>query len=149
MEIKSFYENEDGLLMSTPPTQISTTQVSAAQSTGVSASQLSEIITNVIALVQNRTTPSVGNILSYAIEIMQNVEKFAGLTSAQKLQVLQSAIGTIINNSSLGVAEKEALQLLVPTLLPEFAKIVCLASKGILAINQKIENSCKACCSKC
>lgn len=123
------------------------TQAPSANS--ASDSRLNGIVANVVALIQNRSPPSAANILSYAVEIMQNVEKFTGLSGDQKLQVLQSAINVIINDSSLPPLEKEALQTLVSTLLPEFARIVCLAAKGILDINKKIESACKACCQKC
>lgn len=122
---------------------------SPATSNNATDPRLSGIVANVIALVQNRSPPTTGNILSYAVEIMQNVERFTGLTGDQKLQVLQAAINTIIKDSNLNPLEKEALQTLVVTILPEFSKIVCLAAKGLLDINQKIEAACKNCWGKC
>lgn len=142
--------------MTTPaPVQASTSSTVPASSSSTAASsnvtdpKLNGIVANVIALVQNKSPPTTGNILSYAVEIMQNVERFTGLTGDQKLQVLQAAIGTIIRDSSLNPLEKEALQTLVATILPEFSKIVCLAAKGLLDINQKIETACKNCWGKC
>jgi hypothetical protein len=122
---------------------------STAQSTNSNDPRLSGIVSNVVALVQNRTPPTTANILSYAVEIMQNVERFVGLTGDQKSQVLQSAITTIINGSNLPPLEKEALQTLASVILPEFSRIVCLASKGILDINKKIEAACSNCWGKC
>jgi len=135
--------------MSTAQTQVSAASSSADQSKNASDPRLDGIVANVVALIQNKSPPSTLNILSYAVEIMQIIERFTGLSSDQKLQVLQSAITVIINGSSLPALEKEALQVLVSTIMPEFSRIVCLAAKGILDINKKIESACKACCSKC
>jgi len=138
------------------PSQVPSPQVqsqpassSANPTSPASDPRLNGIVANVVALIQNRTSPSAVNILGYAVEIMQIIERFTGLTGDQKLQVLQSAISVVINDSGLPQLEKDALQTLVATILPEFSRIVCLAAKGILDINKKIESACKTCCSKC
>lgn len=135
--------------MSTPAPSQASSVSSASKTENTIDSRLNGIVANVVALVQNRSPPTTSNILNYAIEIMQNVERFTGLTGDQKLRVLQSAITIIIRDSNLSALEKEALQALVSTMLPEFSKIVCLASKGILDINKKIESACKSCWKKC
>jgi hypothetical protein len=121
----------------------------SALSQGVVTSNLTAIVTQVVGLVSQQTTPSVGNLLSYAVEAMQIIENVPQLTGAQKLQVLLAVINTVIQQSSLSPTEQSTLSSLASFLLPPFASIVCAAASGVYNINQKIEASCTNCWSKC
>jgi hypothetical protein len=112
-------------------------------------SDLSAIINQVVGLVSQHSTPSVGNLLSFAVEAMQIIENVPQLIGAQKLQVLLTVVNIIIQQSSLSPPEQTALMSLSSFLIPSFASIVCAASKGIYNINQKVEAGCSSCWGKC
>jgi hypothetical protein len=118
-------------------------------SQGVVTFDLSTIINQIVGLVSQHSTPSVANLLSYGVEVMQLIENVPQLTGPQKLQVLLAVINTIISGSTLSAPEQSALMSLASFLLPSFASIVCAAASGVYNINKKIEEGCSSCWGKC
>lgn len=115
---------------------------------GVITSNLNALVSQITGLVSKHTTPSPANILSYSVEAMQIIENVPQLTGAQKLQVLQAVINSVIQNSSLSAAEQSSLEALAGFVLPPFASIICQAAKGILNINKFLEEEGCSCFSK-
>lgn len=133
----------------TDQTNSSVQLVPTSSTNTASVDQATTIATTVFNQLSSHTPLNVGSILVYAIESMQLIEKVSGLTGQQKFSLLGNVLTQIINNSSLSQDLKTEINAVVTAIIPTFATIVCKAAKGLLELNQEIEQACcqKKCCT--
>ncbi len=82
------------------------------------------------------------SLLTYATEAMQLIENLPKFSGAQKLEVLSAVVSEIISSSNLPAEEKVALNALVTALIPTFASVLVMASKGFLDLNKAVSKCC-------
>lgn len=111
----------------------------------VVVTELSGIVSRIVADLTQKAIPSASNILSYASEVMQMIENIPCLNGAQKLTILLAVINTVIEHSSLTPDEKAGMISLVACVVPQFASLMCTATGGQFNLNKR---SCFSCWGK-
>lgn len=87
------------------------------------------------------------NLVEYIIRIMTIMEQQKNLTGLQKKAVAIEILLRLVDSyDRLSVESKQKTKLLVRTLAPSIIDSIIMASKGLIAINKKIEETTKKCC---
>jgi len=112
--------------------------------------RVSDIVTQLIAQVAVSTPLTGSTLLTWALAAMELIETIPALTSSQKLQVLTVVVNQVITLSPLSAPDKAVLQTIATDIIPSFATIICLASKGLTSINTTLEEKMEhKCCVTC
>lgn len=87
------------------------------------------------------------NLVEYIIRIMTIMEQQKNLTGLQKKAVAIEILLRLVDSyDRLSLESKQKTKILVRTLAPSIIDSIVMASKGLLAINKKIEETVKKCC---
>jgi hypothetical protein len=87
------------------------------------------------------------NLVEYIIRIMTIMEQQRNLTGLQKKAVAVEILLRLVDSyDRLSIESKQKTKLLVRTLAPSIIDSIIMASKGLIAINKKIEETTKKCC---
>lgn len=87
------------------------------------------------------------NLVEYIIRIMTLMEQQKNLTGFQKKAVAIEILLRLVDSyDRLSQDSKQKTKLLVRTLAPSIIDSIVMASKGLVAINKKIEETTKKCC---
>lgn len=87
------------------------------------------------------------NIVEYIIRIMTIIEQQKNLTGIQKKAVTIEILLRLVDSyDRLSQESKQKTKLLIRTLAPSVIDSVVMASKGLIAINKKVEETTKKCC---
>jgi hypothetical protein len=111
-----------------------------------------------LIIINKRVVINTDTLLTYTVEAMEHIEKlnikvlknipYCSLSiSAKKLNILQSSIINIINNTDMVYADKEFFRQFILDISPNLSYIICKASKGRLKLNNnKIKKKIKSYC---
>lgn len=87
------------------------------------------------------------NLVEYIIRIMTIMEQQKNLTGLQKKAVAIEILLRLVDSyDRLSLDSKQKTKLLVRTLAPSIIDSIVMASRGLIAINKKIEETTKKCC---
>lgn len=87
------------------------------------------------------------NIVEYIIRIMSLVEQQKNLTGIEKKAVVIEILLRLVDSyDKLSEESKQKLKLIIRTIAPSIIESIIAASKGLIAVNKKIEESSKKCC---
>lgn len=87
------------------------------------------------------------NIVEYIIRIMTIVEQQKNLTGIEKKAVVIEILLRLVDSyDKLSEESKQKLKLIIRTIAPSIIESIISASKGLIAVNKKIEESAKKCC---
>lgn len=90
------------------------------------------------------------NIIDYIVRVMMIIEKQKQLSGIEKKSVaIEILLRVVDSHDSLTNENKNRVKLLIKTLAPSIIDTIVNATKGVLSINKKVEESTKKCFSYC
>lgn len=87
------------------------------------------------------------NMIDYVVRIMTLVEQQKNLSGFEKKAVVIEVLTRLVDtSSSLDNDVKTNLKLIIKVVVPGVIETVVAASKGLVAVNKKVEENVKKCC---
>lgn len=113
-------------------------------------SQTSSLILSLVNKLKasfDQYTIDENNIIDYVVRIMTLVEQQKNLSGFEKKAVVIEVLTRLVESSSSLTAEsKTSLKLIIKVVVPGVVETIIAASKGLVAVNKKVEESVKKCC---
>lgn len=87
------------------------------------------------------------NIIDYVVRIMSLVEQQKNLSGFEKKAVVIEVLIRLVDDTNkLNVESKTALKNIIKIVVPGVVETIVAATKGLIAVNKKVEESVKKCC---
>ena len=87
------------------------------------------------------------NIIDYVVRIMTLVEQQKNLSGFEKKAVVIEVLTRLVDDTNkLNSESKSALKSIIKIVVPGLIETIVAASKGLIAVNKKVEESVKKCC---
>lgn len=87
------------------------------------------------------------NIIDYVVRIMTLVEQQKNLSGFEKKAVVIEVLTRLVDDTNkLPSESKAALKSIIKIVVPGVIETIVAATKGLIAVNKKVEESVKKCC---
>ncbi len=87
------------------------------------------------------------NMIDYVVRIMTLVEQQKNLSGFEKKAVVIEVLTRLVDDTNkLNSESKAALKSIIKIVVPGVIETIVAASKGLIAVNKKVEESVKKCC---
>ena len=112
--------------------------------------QTSSLILSLVSKLKasfDQYTIDENNIIDYVVRIMTLTEQQKSLSGFEKKAVVVEVLTRLVDtSSSLTNETKTSLKLIIKVVVPSVIETIVAASKGLVAVNKKVEENVRKCC---
>lgn len=121
--------------------------------TDICQNEINETTTLIMSLVEklktsfDQYTLNENNMIDYVVRIMSLVEQQQNLSGFEKKAVVIEVLTRLVDDSNkLNSESKTVLKNIIKIVVPGVIETIVSATKGLISVNKKVEESVKKCC---